>query len=155
VALKAQAARQIYPLIIRAKRLANRVREVGPRVPLQTIIRAPESFAASVQAAFDLSHLIRDGKVSIVRDDEHGFVVNIVMEDGRLEAANAGKKEARRRQCIFCLRADDWEKLKAKEPVGRRRRVRVFERGPTWRVPQQDSLAFCPCVKEWVWGIEL
>lgn len=88
-------------LITRAKSLCDRLKKRG-ETPLARAITTTESFAQTVQNAFDLSHLIRDGKVGLQLVNECVVATATV---GNMQQAE------RRQQAVLHLRQSDYQRL--------------------------------------------
>lgn len=88
-------------LMSRAKKLCDKLKEKG-KTPLSEVISAPDSFSKTVENAFDLAHLVREGKIGIHSDN-----------DSVLATAEVRKvqKCQERRQCILHLRQSDYQRM--------------------------------------------
>ena len=87
-------------LLQRAKKLHDKLKQGD--LPVTKVIATKSGFSQSVQNAFELSHLIRDGKVGL--HNEHGTVI---------ATANVQSSQAsdRRKQCVLHLRDIDFKKI--------------------------------------------
>ena len=88
-------------LLQRAKKLHDKLKQTGD-LPVTRVIATSGGFSQSVQNAFELSHLIRDGKVGL--HSEHGTVI----ATANVQSTQAGD---RRKQCVLHLRDIDFKKL--------------------------------------------
>ncbi|EAX98536.1 hypothetical protein TVAG_281340 [Trichomonas vaginalis G3] len=88
-------------LLARARKLCDRLKKDGD-MPVSKVIATKAGFSESVENAFELSHLVRDGKVGL--HTENSKVV---------ATANVQQSQAndRRKQCILHLRDIDYQKL--------------------------------------------
>ena len=88
-------------LMSRARKLCEKLQEEGD-TPLSTIITAKSSFAQTVENAFDLAHLVRDGRVGISAGN--GTILATA-------STQQIKTSDSRRQCVLHLRHDDFKKI--------------------------------------------
>ena len=88
-------------LMSRARKLCEKLQEEGD-TPLSTIITAKSSFAQTVENAFDLAHLVRDGRVGI--SSGNGTILATA-------STQQIKTSDSRRQCVLHLRHDDFKKI--------------------------------------------
>lgn len=91
-------------LLARAKKLCEKLKQAGD-MPVTKVIATKDGFSQSVQNAFELSHLVRDGKVGLNKDG-HGKVIATANIQG--PATNE-----RRKQCVLHLRDIDFKKVEA------------------------------------------
>lgn len=88
-------------LLARAMNLCDKLKKRG-ETPLARAITSSESFAQTVQNAFDLSHLIRDGRVGLQVVDE------CIIATAKVDGMQQGE---RRQQAVLHLRQSDYQKL--------------------------------------------
>lgn len=88
-------------LLTRAMNLCDKLKRRG-ETPLARAITSSESFAQTVQNAFDLSHLIRDGRVGLQVVDE------CIVATAKVDGMQQGE---RRQQAVLHLRQSDYQKL--------------------------------------------
>jgi hypothetical protein len=87
-------------LLTRARDLYDKLKRAGS-MPLATVIAAPVGFAQTIQNAFDLSHLVRDGKVGLK------LVGTCVVATADVKHLQPG---AKRHPCILHLCQSDYQK---------------------------------------------
>lgn len=102
VDLKEMKKNRADELMTRAKRLCEKLKKEGD-TPLTTIITAQSSFAQTVENAFDLAHLVRDGYVGI--SAENGSIYAKAGETRKIE------ENSSRKQCVLHLRQPDYKKI--------------------------------------------
>lgn len=88
-------------LVSRAKKLCEKLQKDGD-TPLSTIITAKSSFARTVENAFDLAHLVRDGRVGI--SSGNGTILATASTE-HIKTSDS------RRQCVLHLRHIDYKKI--------------------------------------------
>lgn len=89
-------------LMSRARKLCEKLKEKG-NTPVAVVISAPDSFSKTVENAFDLAHLVREGKIGIHSDNDKNILATV--EDKKVQ------KCQERRQCILHLRQSDYQRM--------------------------------------------
>lgn len=92
-------------LLARARKLCDRLKKDGD-MPVSKIIATKAGFSESVENAFELSHLVRDGKVGLHSENRR------VVATANVEASKAAD---RRKQCVLHLRDVDYQRLLQQE----------------------------------------
>ena len=89
-------------LLQRAKRLHDKLKRTGD-LPVTKVIASKSGFSQSVENAFELSHLIREGKVGLHHGND-----GTVIATANVLGTQAGD---RRKQCVLHLRDIDFKKI--------------------------------------------
>ncbi|KAH0792301.1 Nse4 C-terminal-domain-containing protein [Histomonas meleagridis] len=93
--------RRSNQLLSRARKLCDKLKQKG-NTPISQVITTPLSFAQTVENAFDLAHLVREGKVGIQLSS------NCVLATANVDEL---EKSPNRRQCVLHLRQTEYKKL--------------------------------------------
>ncbi|OHT05031.1 hypothetical protein TRFO_27351 [Tritrichomonas foetus] len=88
-------------LMARARKLCEKLKKNGD-TPLSNVITAPKSFAQTVENAFDLAHLVRDGRVGITSGNGTIFAT---------ASTEKMKTSETRRQCVLHLRQPEYKRI--------------------------------------------
>ena len=91
---------RVKTLLSRAEQLCKKLENQG-KVPLSKIIIENDSFIKCIENAFELSHLVREGRVAIQNNNKSIYATANVSDI---------KQSDRRKQCILHLRESDFEK---------------------------------------------
>ena len=101
VDLKEMKENRSDTLVSRAKKLCERLKKNGDTA-VSNVITAPSSFAQTVENAFDLAHLVRDGRVGITAEDG---IIKATTEINKIKAGDT------RKQCILHLRQPEYKQI--------------------------------------------
>eukprot|EP01024_Parvocaulis_polyphysoides_P017783 TRINITY_DN17848_c1_g2_i2.p1 TRINITY_DN17848_c1_g2~~TRINITY_DN17848_c1_g2_i2.p1 ORF type:complete len:530 (-),score=72.60 TRINITY_DN17848_c1_g2_i2:158-1690(-) len=80
-----------------------------PDVPLLLLILNRDSYAQTVENLFTLAFLVRDSKVDLRMDKEHGCLVNLAHKS---KGGSAAGQSSHLLQCVLKVDYDDWEYMK-------------------------------------------
>lgn len=89
----------------------------GAPIPYYDLVIDPNDYMATVDNAFQISFLARDGVLAVYNDEQGNLVVNVVSEQEK----QAAKKITKTYQAVMTISVEKWmelvEKLGRKEPL--------------------------------------